>query len=210
MSRVAPTLSPTRLNTAPPQPNEPAADLTLHPTSTAPRGPLEPSRAIVATVGLSSLSRFPKWLRRTLILISGLLVIASAAIVGPLPGPGGTILVVAGLGILATEFEWARRILHNLRDYLEYLGKKTDALAKRTTIFIIPFAVALYVAVWSGAMMLVVRMSWPLVEFVAFTASGLTFPFAVWLYRLMSSWWMQRKAKKPAAASTASSAASPV
>jgi len=182
--------------------------LTLHPTSTAARGPLEPSHAIIANVGSGRLSRFPRWARRLLILIAGLLVIASAAIVGPLPGPGGTILVAAGLGILATEFEWARRILHNLRDYLEFLGKKTDALAKRTTIFIIPFAVALYVAVWSGAMMLVVRMGWPLVEFVAFTASGLTFPFAVWLYRLMSSWWIQRKAKKLAAAGTTARAAS--
>lgn len=58
--------------------------------------------------------------RRVLTLILGMLFIISAGLIGWLPGPGGTILFLLGIAILATEFEWAER----LRDYLMNLLKE--------------------------------------------------------------------------------------
>lgn len=44
----------------------------------------------------------------------GVLLIILAGLVGWLPGPGGTVIFLLGIAVLATEFEWAER----LRDYL--------------------------------------------------------------------------------------------
>jgi uncharacterized protein (TIGR02611 family) len=52
--------------------------------------------------------------RRTGIAIAGGLVVISGIVAIPYPGPGW-LIVFAGLAILATEFEWARRLLHRAR-----------------------------------------------------------------------------------------------
>jgi hypothetical protein len=50
----------------------------------------------------------------------GYLLIVAAALTGWLPGPGGIPLLIAGLGLLSINNEWARR----LRDYLlKHSGK---------------------------------------------------------------------------------------
>jgi drug/metabolite transporter (DMT)-like permease len=48
--------------------------------------------------------------------IGGVLLILAGIAFGWLPGPGGIPLVLAGLGLLASNHEWARRWLDKLRD----------------------------------------------------------------------------------------------
>jgi uncharacterized protein (TIGR02611 family) len=51
---------------------------------------------------------------RTAVGVVGLLVLGVGILAIPYPGPGWAIVFV-GLGILATEFEWARRLLSYAR-----------------------------------------------------------------------------------------------
>lgn len=44
--------------------------------------------------------------------VVGTLLIVLAVLTGWLPGPGGIPLAIAGLAVLASEFEWAQRLLH--------------------------------------------------------------------------------------------------
>jgi uncharacterized protein (TIGR02611 family) len=57
-------------------------------------------------------------------VVGGLIVVLGLALV-PLPGPGW-LIVFLGLGILATEFTWAERLLdygrRTLRSWLRWLG----------------------------------------------------------------------------------------
>jgi uncharacterized protein (TIGR02611 family) len=53
-------------------------------------------------------------IRRTAIGIAGGIVIIIGIIAIPYPGPGW-LIVFTGLAILATEFEWAQRILDRVR-----------------------------------------------------------------------------------------------
>ncbi|WP_157683812.1 PGPGW domain-containing protein [Microlunatus soli] len=48
---------------------------------------------------------------RVVIAIAGTLLIALGAVTGPLPGPGGIPLVLLGLAVWASEFEWAQRLM---------------------------------------------------------------------------------------------------
>jgi uncharacterized protein (TIGR02611 family) len=47
--------------------------------------------------------------------VVGLLVLGAGIVAIPYPGPGWAI-VFLGLGILATEFEWAQRVLHYAKE----------------------------------------------------------------------------------------------
>jgi uncharacterized protein (TIGR02611 family) len=52
--------------------------------------------------------------RRVVVAIVGAIVVLAGLAMCVLPGPG-LLTVAAGLAILATEFEWARRLLHRVR-----------------------------------------------------------------------------------------------
>lgn len=54
--------------------------------------------------------------KRTLIAIVGGTVLVIGFIMVPYPGPGW-LVVFGGLAILASEFEWARHILHKAKGY---------------------------------------------------------------------------------------------
>jgi hypothetical protein len=45
----------------------------------------------------------------------GVLLIIAAGLFGWLPGPGGVPLLIAGLSLLATNHEWARRLLEKVK-----------------------------------------------------------------------------------------------
>jgi uncharacterized protein (TIGR02611 family) len=49
--------------------------------------------------------------------IVGVAVIVGGIVLLPLPGPGW-LIIFGGLGILATEYEWARRLLKWMRAYV--------------------------------------------------------------------------------------------
>jgi uncharacterized protein (TIGR02611 family) len=49
---------------------------------------------------------------RLLVGFLGLLLVCLGFISGPLPGPGGIPLVLAGLAIWSSEFEWAHQLMH--------------------------------------------------------------------------------------------------
>jgi len=54
---------------------------------------------------------------RGLIGLLGTGVVIIGAVLLPLPGPGW-LIIFAGLGILATEFAWAQRLLARVRSFL--------------------------------------------------------------------------------------------
>lgn len=60
------------------------------------------------------MQRIKRHTKRISIGIVGGLVVMLGIIAIPYPGPGW-LIVLAGFAILATEFEWARRTLDNLR-----------------------------------------------------------------------------------------------
>lgn len=55
---------------------------------------------------------------RIVVGVVGTLLILLAALTGPLPGPGGIPLALVGLAVLASEFEWAHRLLEWVMDRL--------------------------------------------------------------------------------------------
>lgn len=66
--------------------------------------------------------RIPDKPRRILTFVVGMLIIALAGIVGPFPGPGGIVVFLLGIAVLATEFSWAERLQHKMLDWLKVLG----------------------------------------------------------------------------------------
>jgi len=60
-------------------------------------------------------------------LVGGAVVVTGLILI-PYPGPGW-LIVFGGLAILATEFEWARRLLHYARGYYDrwtaWLGRQS-------------------------------------------------------------------------------------
>jgi len=52
--------------------------------------------------------------RRAVVTVAGVVVILAGLALCVLPGPG-MLTVAAGLAILATEYDWARRLLHRVR-----------------------------------------------------------------------------------------------
>jgi uncharacterized protein (TIGR02611 family) len=71
-----------------------------------------------------------KQVRRVVVFVAGIVVLLLGIAMLVAPGPG--ILTVAlGLGILAMEFVWARRLLKRLRRLLKRLREKGTNFAKR-------------------------------------------------------------------------------
>lgn len=68
--------------------------------------------------------------------VVGTLVLAAGVIAIPYPGPGW-LIVFAGLAILASEFAWAKRVLHFARSKYDawsaWLGRRT--LVVRLTVY---------------------------------------------------------------------------
>lgn len=54
--------------------------------------------------------RQPRTVRKPFVFALGLVLVISAPLVGWIPGPGGIILFLAGIAVLASEFEWAKQV----------------------------------------------------------------------------------------------------
>jgi uncharacterized protein (TIGR02611 family) len=76
-------------------------------------------------------------------IVGGLIVVLGLALV-PLPGPGW-LIVFLGLGILATEFAWAERLLdfgrRTLRSWLRWLGRQNLAVRGLISLVTLAFVV---------------------------------------------------------------------
>ncbi len=55
--------------------------------------------------------------------LAGILCLILVPLLGPLPGPGGTPLLLAGLGLLALNHDWADRWLHKVKVHSDSLRK---------------------------------------------------------------------------------------
>ncbi|MBC7546589.1 hypothetical protein H7171_02470 [Candidatus Saccharibacteria bacterium] len=69
------------------------------------------------------MNRIKKHTKRIATDFAGYLLILLGAALGWLPGPGGIPLVLAGLGLLSINNEWAARLRH-------YLAKNSERLIK--------------------------------------------------------------------------------
>jgi uncharacterized protein (TIGR02611 family) len=76
-------------------------------------------------------------------IVGGLIVVLGLALV-PLPGPGW-LIVFLGLGILASEFAWAGRLLdfgrRTLRSWLRWLGNQHLAVRGLVSLVTLAFVV---------------------------------------------------------------------
>ncbi len=59
-----------------------------------------------------------KNLKRLIVAVVGMTILVIGIAMIFLPGPA-IIVIPAALGILATEFAWARRALHRVREHIE-------------------------------------------------------------------------------------------
>ncbi len=64
------------------------------------------------------------------ITIVGVVVVAVGIVLLPLPGPGW-LVIFAGLSLLATEYDWARRLLSWARSKVGALAAKAKRKASR-------------------------------------------------------------------------------
>lgn len=62
--------------------------------------------------------------------IAGVGLIIASPFLGLFPGPGGVPIFFAGLGLLASNHEWARNILRNLEKHREGLAQRFFANKK--------------------------------------------------------------------------------
>lgn len=68
--------------------------------------------------------------RRTLVLLAGSSLFVVGALMLVLPGPG-LLVVAAGLGLLATEFYWARRWLAQVSERLSQIRRSVTGVRGR-------------------------------------------------------------------------------
>ena len=92
--------------------------------------------------------RLPPPLRfayRIAVGVVGVVVVIVGIIVVPLPGPGWAVIFV-GLGILATEFDWARRVLVYAREryrvVMEWMKRQGLWVQAAGAAFTVVFTVA--------------------------------------------------------------------
>ena len=83
------------------------------------------SRGIGDFRGRARRTRAGRLAWRTVITVVGAVVIVLGIILLPLPGPGW-VVIFAGLGLLSTEYAWARRLL-------SWTRQKATSLAAKAT-----------------------------------------------------------------------------
>jgi uncharacterized protein (TIGR02611 family) len=73
--------------------------------------------------------RFARQTWRVVVLVVGLVLVAAGLVMLVIPGPG-IAAILAGLALLATEFDWARRLLAHAR---RRFNAARDQVRVRTT-----------------------------------------------------------------------------
>ncbi len=139
-------------------------------------------RGLRAGVHTAIVAALRKNSRRVMVLVAGTTVIIVGIIISPLPGPGFSLLGPIGLGIIATEFVWARRLIKLVEQNTTGFRGVADELARKTSRTL---AVTIGVSYWviAGALAYAthgkvpVWLFWPL-------ASILFSPIFYWLVQV--------------------------
>jgi hypothetical protein len=76
----------------------------------------------------------------------GFLLILAGLLTGWLPGPGGIPLIVAGLGLLAINNQWAKNLLHRFEDQWKELNHKITHLSPAQSKMLDAFSIILLFA----------------------------------------------------------------
>jgi hypothetical protein len=107
-------------------------------------------------------------------------VILAGIAIAPIPGPGPIILGPLGLAILATEFEWARRLLHKVKTgALDFQAQADELTSRVSRVWIIPLVAVYWFLVWQATVRLEVR------DGIIWAVGISTFiPVAYWCYRI--------------------------
>jgi uncharacterized protein (TIGR02611 family) len=88
---------------------------------------------------------------RIAITLLGVAIIVVGIILLPLPGPGW-LIIFAGLGVLATEFEWASRLLRYARDqvrrWTDWVQARSRPVQAMIGLVFLVFAAAVAYAAW--------------------------------------------------------------
>lgn len=95
--------------------------------------------------------------KRSVVTVVGLLIVAGGLALMVLPGPG-ILLVVVGLAVLATEYVWARNLLGAAKEKALKAQEEAVASPWRTASTVV-FALGMIVA--GMAMIVVDDVSWP-------------------------------------------------
>lgn len=151
----------------------------LHPPEVQ-RGALRP---------IDDLAELASWrnIRRgTILIIGAVIIVVGVAIIGPLPGPGGIPVVAAGLGLLATEFVWAQRMLRQFRDKTVELQKQTDKMAEKSNPWLVPLVVGAYWGVFWLATWLLGHWGYSkTAKFLWLASIGTFLPIAYWAFKTL-------------------------
>jgi uncharacterized protein (TIGR02611 family) len=84
-------------------------------------------RTAQAVVAKTKSTRTGRLVWRVVVTLIGVAIIAVGIVLLPLPGPGW-LIIFAGLGVLSTEYEWAKRLLRFARDRV---GRWTDWVVRQ-------------------------------------------------------------------------------
>jgi uncharacterized protein (TIGR02611 family) len=85
---------------------------------------------------------------RVVVLVVGVLIIVAGLAMLLLPGPGWAAIFI-GLAVLATEFDWAQRLLHRAKERVQAATKKARD-PRRRRLLLAGGAVLLVVAAGVG------------------------------------------------------------
>lgn len=139
--------------------------------------------------------------RKIAVFIAGVVVICFGIAIGPLPGPGASIVVPIGVAILATEFAWARTLMKRLKDLFDLFTRLSDESTRWFPFWSVPFLVLAYAGFFTGLWFVCAgyeKLQW----FITATAFGLGFPFSVFIFRVVKTHLAKKNAAKGGAQET--------
>jgi uncharacterized protein (TIGR02611 family) len=144
--------------------------------------------------------------RKVVILIVGsCIALLGIIIVGPLPGPGGIPVILLGLTILATEFIWARRLLHKMKEQSRAVAERADRVAAKSSPWLVPPVILAVVAAIIAIAYFGPFEPW----MVGMVGLGPLLAVGYWGWRTIAAWRRSRTQPDAASAQAVSPPAQP-
>jgi uncharacterized protein (TIGR02611 family) len=88
------------------------------------------SRRAPGSPGAGVTTPLRRWARRGGITVAGVVLLAGGAVMLVLPGPGLAVILL-GLAVLATEYDWAARLLAELRQRASRMTRPVTTRIRR-------------------------------------------------------------------------------